>query len=161
MKGSQISEKYWGEVGKGKRVDVYLEVRKRRGHIFFEWNKCPWSNRWAEKTFSHFHVKLEAQWAEPVSLTFHSALRKLNTEPSIHVGASFQVPVHMAKQFQRRRVFFRNRPIRNKNCMWWPFLLTDRDEMSNFHRGHSIDDSYQISVVTMFVNRSGGNEQFS
>jgi hypothetical protein len=23
-------------VGKGKRVDVYLEARKRRGHIFFE-----------------------------------------------------------------------------------------------------------------------------
>jgi hypothetical protein len=25
------------------------------------------------------HNELEAQWAEPVSLTFHSALRKLNT----------------------------------------------------------------------------------
>jgi hypothetical protein len=49
--------------------------------------------------------------------------------------------VHMAKQFQRRR-FFRNRPIRNKNCMWWPCLLTDQDEMSNLHRGHSIDDFY-------------------
>ena len=102
--------------------------------------------------FFNIIAKLEAQRAEPVSLTFHSALGKLNTEPSIHVDASYQVSVHMVKQFQRRRLF-RNRPIRNKNCMWWPCLLADRDEMSNLHRGHSIDASHQVSVLAMFVNR--------
>jgi hypothetical protein len=38
---------------------------------------------------------LEAQWAEPVSLTFHSALRKLNTEPS------HQISVHFGKAVSR------------------------------------------------------------
>ena len=79
--------------------------------------------------------------------------------------------------------FFRNLPIRNKNCLWRQCLLTDWDEMCNFHRGHSIDASYQVSiylakqfqrrffrnqpirnkncmyVVAMFVNESGRNEQ--
>ena len=40
----------------------------------------------------------------------------------------------------------RNRPIRNKNCLWRPCLLTDRDEMSNLYREPSIDASYQVSV---------------
>ena len=31
--------------------------------------------------------------------------------------------------------FFRNQPIRNKNGLWRPSLLTDRDEMSNLYRG--------------------------
>jgi hypothetical protein len=59
--------------------------------------------------------------------------------------ASYQVLIHLAKQFQRRR-FFRNQPIRNKNVLWWPCLLTDQDKMSNLYRGSSIDASYQISV---------------
>jgi hypothetical protein len=40
----------------------------------------------------------------------------------------------------------KNRPIRNKNCLWWPCLLMDWDEMSNLYRGPSIDASYQVSV---------------
>jgi hypothetical protein len=41
---------------------------------------------------------------------------------------------------------FRNRPIKNKNCLWWPCLLTNRDEMSKVYREASIDAFYRISV---------------
>jgi hypothetical protein len=58
---------------------------------------------------------------------------------------SYQVSIHLAKQFQRR-IIFRNQPIRNKNCLWWPCLLTDRDEMSILYRGPTIHASYQVSV---------------
>jgi hypothetical protein len=39
----------------------------------------------------------------------------------------------------------KNQPIRNKNRLWRPCLLTDRDGMSNLYRGPSIDASYQVS----------------
>jgi hypothetical protein len=90
-----------------------------------------------------YQIKLEAQWAEPVSLTFHSALRKLYTETSI--GASYQIWVQLATRLQSRR-YFRNQPISNKNCLWWPCLLTDWDQMSRLYRGPSIDTIYQVTV---------------
>ena len=40
----------------------------------------------------------------------------------------------------------KNRPIRNKNCLWRPRLLMDRDKMCNRQSGPSIDASYQVSV---------------
>jgi hypothetical protein len=51
---------------------------------------------------------------------------------------------HLWKVLSNR--FFRNQPIRNKNCLWRPCLLTDRDEMCNLYRGPTIDASYQVSV---------------
>ena len=38
----------------------------------------------------------------------------------------------------------KNQPITNKNLLWLPGLLTDRDEMSNLYRGSSTDSSYQV-----------------
>jgi hypothetical protein len=61
------------------------------------------------------------------------------------IDASYQVSVYLDKRFQGRR-FFRNQPIRNKHCLWWPCLSTDQNEMSNTYRGPSIDASYQVSV---------------
>jgi len=42
--------------------------------------------------------------------------------------------------------FFLNHPIRNKNCLWQPCLLMDRDEISKLYREPPTDDSYQVSV---------------
>jgi hypothetical protein len=57
-------------------------------------------------------VQLEAQWAEPVSLTFHSVLRKLYTEPSIDASMLPTKLLFIWLLGFRERRFFRNQPIR-------------------------------------------------
>ena len=71
-------------------------------------------------------------------------MRNLYRGPS--KDASYQILIHLAKRLQRRRLFFRNEPIRNKNCLWRLCLSTDRDEMNNLYRGPSKDASHQISI---------------
>jgi hypothetical protein len=87
----------------------------------------------------------------PCLLKDRDEMSNIYREPSI--DASYQVSVHLAKRLQRRR-FFRNQPIRNKNGLWWPCLLKDRDKMSNFYRESSIDASYQVSVHFLEINQS-------
>ena len=50
----------------------------------------------------------------PCLLTDQDEMSNLNRGPSI--DASYQVFVHLAKRFQRR--ICKNRPIRNKNCLF-------------------------------------------
>ena len=48
-------------------------------------------------------------------------------------------------QVVSEKIFF-NQPIRNKNCLWWPCLLMNRNKMGNLYIGPSNDASYQVSV---------------
>ena len=78
----------------------------------------------------------------PCLLMGRDEMSNLHRGPSIN--SSYHDLAHFAQRFQRR--FFLNRPIRNKNCLWRPCLLMDRDKMSILYKGPSIDASYQVSV---------------
>ena len=68
-------------------------------------------------------MNLEAQCTETVSFTFHSALRNLNTQLSIHV-----VSVHLASQFQRRR-FKKIGQSETRIACGGPCLVMDHNKM--------------------------------
>jgi hypothetical protein len=126
MDRDEMSSLYRGPaIDASYQVSVHLAKQFQRGRFF---RNQPIRNK-------------NGLWC-PCLLTDRDEMSSLHRGPAI--DASYQVSVHLAKQFQRRR-FFRNQPIRNKNCLWWPCLLTDRDGMSNLYRGPSIDASYQVS----------------
>jgi hypothetical protein len=62
---------------------------------------------------------------------FQVIMTNLYRGPSI--DASYQISVHLGKWFQRK-IFFRNQPIKNKNGLWRPCLLTDWDKMNNLYK---------------------------
>jgi hypothetical protein len=95
------------------------------------------------RLFRNQPIRNKNSLRQPCFLTDRNEMSILYWGPS--KDASYQISIHFAKWLQKRR-FFRNQPIRNKNCLWWPCLLTERDEMSNLYRGHAIDASYQVSV---------------
>jgi hypothetical protein len=124
-------------------------VLNTRGSVDWTFHRCFPSNfgsfgkAVSEKNFRNRPIWNKNCLWRPCLLMDRDKMSNLYRGPPI--DASYQVSVHLAKRFQRRR-FFRNQPIRNKNCLWWPCLLTDRDEMSNIYRGLSIDAFYQVSV---------------
>ena len=62
--------------------------------------------------------------------------------------ASYQVSIHLAKRFQRRRFFYLEINQSETIIAWgWPCLLSDLDEMSNLYRGPSIDASVHLAKV--------------
>ena len=89
-------------------IDKVVENLEKDSLPLIEWFSCNQMKANPDEFQALAIGKLEAQWAEPVSLTFHSALRKLNTERSI--GASHQISVHFGKAGSEKKIF-RNRPI--------------------------------------------------
>ena len=104
-----------------------------------------------------------------------------NRNRGLSIDASYQVSLHLAKRFQRRRIL-KNQPIRNKNRLWQPYLLIDRDEMSNLYRGppqmhptkfrfilpssfrgedlkKQANQKQELPVAAMFVNGSERHKQ--
>ena len=100
------------------------------------------TKRFQRRVFRNRPIRNKNCQRRPCLLTDRDKMSNLYRGPSI--DAPYPVSLHLVKQFQRR--FFRNRPIRNKNCLWWSCLLMDRDEMSNLYRGPSKDASYQVSI---------------
>jgi hypothetical protein len=60
------------------------------------------------------------------------------------IDASYQVSVHLAKRFQRRR--FKKIGQSETRIACGGHLLMDQDDMSILYREPSIDASYQVSV---------------
>ena len=81
-----------------------------------------------EKIFRNRSIRNKNGLWRPSLLANRDEMSNLYRRSSIHVF--YQISVHLGKRFQRRRCF-RNQPIRNKNGLWRPCLLTDRDEISN------------------------------
>jgi hypothetical protein len=116
-------------VEKGIMADIYLEVRKRRGHIFFEWNKCLchhpliWPetlnrSRQSNPHFAYLHA-IQSTTAT-FKYTYRAPLRRIWQEYSANVALStFQ----SLKRIQPNQIRWNNtnlhRSIRKKFKSWF------------------------------------------
>jgi hypothetical protein len=96
-----------------------------------------------EKIFRNPPIRNKSCLWQPCLLTNWDEISNLYRGPSI--DASYLVSVHFGHAVLEEKIK-KNRPIRNKNCLWKPYLLMYWDEMSNLYKEPSIDASYQVSV---------------
>ena len=113
VNGSEINEQLYRGPPKDASYQILIHLAKRFQRRLFR-------NQQIRNKNCLWRTCLLVDWDE---------MCNLYRKPSI--DASYQISVHLGKRFQRRR-YFRNQPIRNKNCLWRSCLLTDRKYISNF-----------------------------
>jgi hypothetical protein len=74
-----------------------------------------WSSGFRGEDFYSANQKQELPMAAMFVNGYRDKITNLYRGPSI--DATYQISVHMGKQFQRRR-FFRKQPIKNKKGLW-------------------------------------------
>ena len=131
-RGSSIDVSY--------QVSVHLAKQFQRTFLEIRNNNCLWLLGFRREDFLGIDKNSTCR-----SCLLTDRDEMSNLYRGLSINATYQVSAHLAKRFQKRS-FFRNRPIRNKNCLWRPCLLTNKAEMNNLYRGPSIYASYQVSV---------------
>ena len=105
------------------------------------------------------------RFIQPCSFRGEDFQKSTNQKQELHIAVMFVIGSRQNEQSSQRTFHgcflpnvssfcqevseeknFRNQSTNNKNCLWWEYLLTDRDKMSNHYRELSIDASYHVSV---------------
>ena len=86
----------------------------------------------------HHSYKVIILWARKDFSNFSQAETRI--AHGVHDFCSIRMKWGKFCQVVSEKIF-RNRPTRNKNCLWWRCLF---DEKSNIYREPSINSSYQV-----------------
>ena len=130
-----------GKFCKGPPIDAPCQVQF---HLAMRFQK--------ENIFLHQPIRNKDYPWRPFLQSDRDEMRKLGKGPP--TDASCKVWFHLAKRFQRRRIFL-YQPIRTKQCPWRPYLQSDRDEMRKLCKGTAIDASCIVwfHLVKQFQRR--------
>ena len=124
-----------------KRNELSLQ---RTFHACFLPSFCSFSQAVSERKF--FQKSIKQKQELPVAAMFVTGSERNEKSLQKIFQESFLPNFDAFEERDSEERLFRNQPIRNKNCLWQPYLVMDRDKMCNLQGGPSIDAFYQVSV---------------
>ena len=138
-----LPTKFWFIWPNGFRVEFFFKSVQRIFHRCFLPNFNSFGKEVSEKIFQKSTNKKQ-EWPVAAMFVNRSGQNEQSLQKTFH--RCFLPSFGSFGQAVLEEKILKNRPIRNKNCLWRPCLLLDQDKISNLDRGPSIDASYQVSV---------------